>query len=298
MKKKLYYLIQRVMIIIIISFFSTTTMAQGEGNEDCKMLIDWVAEKPEGTFWATWSYRLDDVDSEFIVVDNPHSSGPVSAAQVRKWTKGPGWDGIGANTNDESLVSLEDYKYLSVWVYSEREMMDLLRLELMNTTLPEGKRIVIDYKAEYLGISHETWYKVQFPIDDILAEGATKAFNKILMNPDGTNDSPKWINNPYYFYRVYLESETGCPDDATSIGRDFLFDQNKNKKPYFIYGRTLYFREQNFRDLIVFSVSGQKMIELSNPKNSVFLSDLKQGLYLITFSDAENNFYSGKILVR
>jgi len=297
MKKRLLSLAKAGLFILVSGLFSLSIMAQDDS--DCKLLMDWVDNEPEGTAWATWSYRFDcdegstDEKCDFAVVDNPDASGPVSEATVRKWTKGFGWTGIGAHTDDGSTISLDGYAYFSVWVYSEREMMDLLRLELKDQTQPEEEQMVIDYTFEYLGIPAGTWTKVKFPLESLFL-GENKNITRLLMNPDGTNDSGQWNDNVYYFSKIFLESETGCTEE-TAVEPTML----PPEKQHFIYhANTLRMVSHEMTDLVIYSVLGQKVKELKNPAGDIHLSELDRGIYVVKSRDLQNNVITKKIVVQ
>jgi hypothetical protein len=283
MKKMLRQTMSRIFLMFLAVSIALPASAQEE--EDCKLIIDFGAEHN----WDPWNvYSWSSDESE--VVDNP--AGDFPASKVRRWQKGGGWTGFGAEQLE--YIQLMDYDSIGMWMYSEKDSMFHSRLLIKQV---EGEEILLETAFEYryeIMVPKETWTFIEYPIEDLVALVEIDSFNNFLVQPDGDNETNRWIANHYLYGGVYLERNNACPEtDATYINREAYTEDL-----FSVRNHTIELKDDQISGLQVYSMLGQLLMNTNAPSSEISLDHLQSGIYVVKARSTDHRVQSVRVCIR
>lgn len=283
MMKKIY--------LVLLIFIPITFISAQNTDPDCQLLCNPGKHNVEMRVYQ-WAADVA------VSVKNPSTAG-LAIDTVLKWQKGGGWGGIGALNNDSTqLFNLKKYKYLTVWIYPTEDTTQFVRAEYKNRYYKDHPKNVIGENNFYVVLPPNKWSKVKFDLDDVLQFADDKDTNtfhisSLNIQPDGTNDIQTWIRNYYYFGPIHLESATGCAstgiNDYTILSPEKIFTFNNN---------TVYFTEPGIKNLVVYSILGNKILDIKNPSGSIKIPSTNSGVFVIQVTTIDNKFETRKVFLK
>lgn len=277
--------IKSIILLVGLIIASGMLFAQDAGD-DCSLIIDFGKE--DTTPWVIWSWA----SSDFPITDNPAGEWPQQ--KVRTWQKGGGWSGFGTN-NEENFIETEGYDSIAVWMYSQKDSLKSLRIEVKHIVGDDEQLAEFQYINE-LNIPKETWKLVKFPIADIFELADFTSFNAFLFQPDGTNDTNRWIKNYYSVGSVYLERNGACPATSNTTSKEAV---KGHANLFYVSKRTVHLVQKELKSFELYNMSGSLVRSFGHPKeNTISLHDLRNGLYLVKAIDKNNNVSIQKTLLQ
>lgn len=238
----------------------------------------------EGTVYDyTWTgFGADDWGAIHVaVVANPDASGINVSETVVEINKGAGaqtW--AGASLNLAGAVDFTNGTIINIKAYSPRaDIPVLLKMEDSNSA-PDGNgnpSVFVEVSATVT--SSDTWETLEFDISTATGFDAANSYDRVIIFPDF---NAVGADEVFYFDDIKFKEDATGFEELDAV----IFNVYPNPASDYLFISNI----SNLKRIDIYSVTGQKIKTIEAIENRIQISELPQGVYVIS---AENN--SGEV---
>lgn len=215
------------------------------------------------------------------VVANPDASGINVSETVVEINKGPGaqtW--AGASLNLAGAVDFTNGTIINIKAYSPRaDVPVLLKMEDSNSA-PDGNgnpSVFVEVLATVT--SSDTWETLEFDISTATGFDAANSYDRVIIFPDF---NAVGADELFYFDDIKFKEDATGFEELDAV----IFNVYPNPASDYLFISNI----SNLKRIDIYSVTGQKIKTIEAIENRIQISELPQGVYVIS---AENN--SGEV---
>lgn len=238
----------------------------------------------EGTVYNyTWTgFGADDWGAIHVaVVANPDASGINVSENVVEINKGAGaqtW--AGASLNLAGAIDFTNGTIINIKAYSPRaDVPVLLKMEDSNSA-PDGNgnpSVFVEVLATVT--SSDTWETLEFDISTATGFDAANSYDRVIIFPDF---NAVGADELFYFDDIKFKEDATGFEELDAV----IFNVYPNPASDYLFISNI----SNLKRIDIYSVTGQKIKTIEAIENRIQISELPQGVYVIS---AENN--SGEV---
>lgn len=219
------------------------------------------------------------------VVANPDASGINVSENVVEINKGAGaqtW--AGASLNLAGAVDFTNGTIINIKAYSPRaDVPVLLKMEDSNSA-PDGNgnpSVFVEVSATVT--SSDTWETLEFDISTATGFDAANSYDRVIIFPDF---NAVGADELYYFDDIEFKEEATGFEELDAV----IFNVYPNPASDYLFISNI----SNLKRIDIYSVTGQRIKTIETIESRIEISELPQGVYVISAESNSGEVFSTK----
>lgn len=242
----------------------------------------------EGTVYNyTWSgFGAADYGAiPAAVIANPNSSGINTSGNVVEINKVAGaqtW--AGASLNLDGAVDFTNGTIINIKAYSPRaDVPVLLKMEDSNSAPDANGNPTVFVEVSATVTSSDTWETLEFDISTATGFDAANSYDRVIIFPDFDNVGAGEL---FYFDDIEFKEEATGFEELDAV----IFNVYPNPASDYLFISNI----SNLKRIDIYSVTGQRIKTIETIENRIEISELPQGVYVISAESNSGEVFSTK----